>query len=238
MIKEAAVLGLPINFQDICLVYPPKNKDISLIGFNTFMEYVSLLTLTQEDLDDIYIKKNISPTPTPLQYLLMCGDSKEYGEQVKKAFSIFCHCEILPLREKEQLIVGPVAERRIIDNTNFFEFQNAIRTSIGMEEAIKPDPHLHPKIRAMQAKARERDRVKAKQEARKCGYSTMILACCCSDIGITPLNVGELSYAGMNALLKMKNQKNRYDFALSQLLAGADPKKVKPKDWFVDFDKY
>ncbi len=238
MISEGVLLGLPINFQDICLIYPPKNKDISLIGFDVFTKYINLLTFSQEDLDDIYIKKEIKPIPSPFEYILLCSESVEYMSQLKEAFSFFCHSEVLFLSEAKEIIVGPLKEHRTINDMNFFEFQNAIRTCIGIEEVEKPNPHMHPKIRAMKAKARERDRIKAKQEARKCGYSTVMLGCCCSDLGITPLNIGELSYAGMNALMKMKNQKNRYDLSISELLAGADPKKIKPKDWFVDFDKY
>jgi hypothetical protein len=56
----------------------------------------------------------------------------------------------------------------------------------------------------MKAKARERDRVKARQGAKD-GISihTCLVAICCMGIGLTPLNIGEMSYAAIGPLMKM-----------------------------------
>ena len=50
-------------------------------------------------------------------------------------------------------------------------------------------------------------------------------------IGITPLNIGELSYAAVIGLLNRYQEKEQYDLDVDSLLAGADSKKVKPKYW-------
>jgi hypothetical protein len=50
----------------------------------------------------------------------------------------------------------------------------------------------------MKAKARYRDKVKAKQNAKNgiTLFSTMA-SICCMGIGLTPLNIGEMSYVSM-----------------------------------------
>jgi hypothetical protein len=50
-------------------------------------------------------------------------------------------------------------------------------------------------------------------------------------IGITPLNIGELSYASIGPIMDMMQEKEKYDIDVRSLLAGADSKKIKPKYW-------
>jgi hypothetical protein len=89
----------------------------------------------------------------------------------------------------------------------YFDFQNAIRTVVGQKE-IKPpeptDPNEDPRIRAIKEKARRRDAIKAKQNNKDgIALSTSLVAICCMGIGITPLNIGEMSYAAIGPMMNM-----------------------------------
>jgi len=54
----------------------------------------------------------------------------------------------------------------------------------------------------MKAKARYRDKIKAKQNAKKgLNLFSIMTSICCMGIGLNPLNIGEMSYVAMNALL-------------------------------------
>jgi hypothetical protein len=67
-----------------------------------------------------------------------------------------------------------------------------------------PDPNEDPRIARIKAKARERDRLKAKKgTAGGISLHTCLVAICCMGIGITPLNIGEMSYAAIGPLMKM-----------------------------------
>jgi hypothetical protein len=60
----------------------------------------------------------------------------------------------------------------------------------------------------MKEKIRERDRIKAKAAAEGKGgngisLSTSLAAICCMGIGLTPLNIGELSYAAITPIMSM-----------------------------------
>jgi hypothetical protein len=50
-------------------------------------------------------------------------------------------------------------------------------------------------------------------------------------LGITPLNIGEMSYASVGEIMHVMQNKEKYDIDIRSLLAGADSKKIKPKYW-------
>ena len=82
-----------------------------------------------------------------------------------------------------------------------------IREAVGEKQEEPPEPinpNEDPRITAIKAKAKERDRIKAKQNGKNgISLSTSLLAICCSGIGITPLNIGEMSYASIGSIMSM-----------------------------------
>jgi hypothetical protein len=106
---------------------------------------------------------------------------------------------------------------------------------VGSKPVEAPNPNEHPKIRAMKAKARLRDRIKARS-GKGISLSTTLVAICCMGIGITPLNIGEISYGSMYMLTGMYQGKEKYELDIDSLLAGADSKKVKPKYWIKNLN--
>jgi hypothetical protein len=82
-----------------------------------------------------------------------------------------------------------------------------VRVVCGDKETKKPapiDPDEDPRIAEIKRRARERDRIKAKQ-GNKNGISlnTCLVAICCMGIGITPLNIGEISYASVGEIMNV-----------------------------------
>jgi hypothetical protein len=84
-----------------------------------------------------------------------------------------------------------------------------IRIAVGNKPVEAPNPNEHPKIRAMKAKARMRDRIKAKS-GKGLTLEVTLAAICCMGIGITPLNVGEISYGAVHTLMGMYQGKEKY----------------------------
>jgi hypothetical protein len=95
----------------------------------------------------------------------------------------------------------------VLTEENYFDFQNAIRASLDIKPPPPPeipDPDEDPRIAEIKRKARERDRIKAKQKNKDgLQLSTCLAAICCMGIGITPLNIGELSYASIGVIMNM-----------------------------------
>ena len=143
--------------------------------------------------------------------------------------------------EKTIQHIGSLEDLVTLKEEEYFEFQNAIRAAVGdkMVKAPEPiDPNEDPRITRIKAKARERDRIKAKQGSKNgISLSTSMTAICCMGIGITPLNIGEMSYAAISPIMTMMQDKEKYDVDIRSLLAGADSKKIKPKYWIRNSDK-
>ena len=251
MIDERILLGFPIEFKDVCQIYPPKVSDV--VGNKDFMIYQSLFTMTQEDLEDAYGQdERITHIPTPFQYLLMnYYQDPTIREKIHEAFQQFTHEPVTIVPEIEMLLIGKSEEDldpdvdlenpRLLTEENFFDFQNTIRLAMG-DKPIKPpepeDENLDPRIKRYKAKVRASEKLLAKKRAKKGPtLGTLITAICCMGIGLNPLNIGEISYACIHWLIAMEQQKEEYDIDIRALLAGADSKKVKPKYWIKNIDE-
>ena len=253
MIDAASFIGEPTDFMGICLIYPPKIKEMITSG--KFFKYYRFFTFSQEDVAE-EIKKMGLPIDTnvpPLHFLIdICKNDKGFEEAVLTGLEYFLHEKAMILYEQKVILIGEISSEnlsnlenlRLITNNNYFDFQNAIRRSVGFPEEKPPvpiDPDEDPRIRKMKEKIRERDRVKAKKAAEGkadgISLSTSLAAICCMGIGLTPLNIGEMSYAAVAPLTKMMQEKEKYDLDIHSILAGADPKKVKPKYWIREFEK-
>ena len=69
MINEHFFLKLPVNFQNKCVIYPPSVNDV--VSEENFNFYLKLLTISQEEIEDIYNEKGLDEIPmTPIEYLM------------------------------------------------------------------------------------------------------------------------------------------------------------------------
>ena len=250
MINDKVFLGFPIQFKDICKVYPPKVNDV--VGNDDFMIYQSLFVITQEELDEAYLKdENVTRVPTPFQYLLMnYYQDEEMRGKIEEAFTLFVHEPVTIVPEIEMLLIGKNEEElnpdidlenpRLLTKENFFDFQNTIRLAMGMDIIKPPDPeeeNLDPRIKRYKMKVREHEKIINKKKSKTAPtLGTLLAAICCMGIGLNPLNIGEMSYACVQWLIAMYQQNEEYDVDIRALLAGADSKKVKPKYWIKNLE--
>ena len=245
MIDSNAFLGLPFKFKSICKIYPPKIQDI--LTEEDYPVYRKLFLVTQEDIEDEFAENKLpmADIPDPLTYLFQMSMDEKIKKIINDGFQFFIHESVLLLQEQQAIIIGNLQEEltqaksaqdlRIINKENYFDFQNALRRAIG-EKSVEPyNPDENPKVKYFKAKARLRDRVKAKSKDSLTLGSTLA-SICCMGIGITPLNVGELSQAAISVIMRTYQEKNKYDIDIQSLLAGADSKKVKPQFWIRNIE--
>lgn len=244
MTKEKVFLSFPSDFEGKFLVYPPKIKDV--VGNKNFNMYRQLLTLSQEELGDEYLKRKITPIPTPFEYLLSSSyHDKKFEKLTKQAFLFFTKQEVDFLYDEKLILIGNLEEELkraknienliFLDENEYFRFQNKIRESLGEKTINPPDPNEHPRISEMKAKARLRDRIKAKQ-GKGIKLLTSLASICCMEMGINPLNIGEMSYAAISVLMETYQLKEKYLIDIATVQSGADPKKVKPEYWIKNLD--
>ena len=250
MNNPSVFIGAPLKFKDNIQIYPPTVKDV--VTNPHFSQFLKILTISQEDIEDeLQKKEGTKDFPTPFEFLFInCFNNWQFKKIAEQAFEFFLHTEVSFLFEEKILIIGKmenalndISKGRlvVITEDEYFDFQNAIRTVCGESPVSRPvpvDPDEDPRIAAIKAKARARDRIKAKQSG-KGGISlqTCLIAICCMGIGLTPLNIGEMSYAAVGPIMKMSQEKEKYDIDIRSLLAGADSKKIKPKYWIWNTNK-
>ena len=250
MLNPAILIGQPLNFKGKLNIYPPTVKEV--VTNPNFGVLYKLITINQDDIKD-ELKDKLSENekiPTPFEYLLINAQYiKGFSTILRDAFQFFCRVDISFLFEEKKVIIGNIEELvQTITNIEhlteeeFFDFQNIIRCSCGDKPEKPPepiDPNEDPRVLRIKELARYRERVKAKQASKKgngISLSTCLVAICCMGIGVTPLNIGEMSYASVGEIMKVMQNKEKYDIDIRSLLAGADSKKVKPKYWIRNFD--
>jgi predicted nucleic acid-binding Zn-ribbon protein len=243
MINTGFLLGYPVDFKHICMVYPPKVKDI--VTNSNYSICSRLLTFSQEEIEDEYVKAqlDLKELLSPFEYVLNNAyNNPQFKQLLEQAFFLFTHEQIMILFEQKQIVIGDIKEiksvneLRILKEEDYFEFQNLIREAIGGKMIPPPNPNEDPRVKAIKAKARYRDYLKAKQ-GKGLNLKTTLSSICCMGFGLNPLNIGELSYAAIPALIATYQEKEKYELDVDSLLAGADAKKVKPKYWIRNLDE-
>lgn len=248
MLNPTILIGEPLNYKGKINIYPPTVKQV--VTNPNFGIFYKMLTITQEDIRD-EVKERLPAgeiAPTPFEYLILnCQYINGFSTVLRNAFQFFCKTDIGFLFEEKKIVIGNmeelaqtitnVREIKYLTEDDFFDFQNLVRETCGDKPVSPPEPenpNEDPRIAEIKRRARERDRIKAKQQANKkdgISLSTCLVAICCMGIGITPLNIGEMSYASVGEIMKVMQDKEKYDIDIRSLLAGADSKKVKPKYW-------
>ena len=246
MIDTRTFLKIPLNFNDKCKIYPPSIEEV--FSEEKFSIYKNLLCITKEDIQDEFTEKKIEVDhfPLPLEYLLSTSQKSAQVEQIlKQAFRFFLHEEVTFLYDVKVLVIGDLQEEikkiktvhdlKMIKENEFFDLQNLIRISLGEQPIERPVEDEDPRIARLKAKARYRDRIKAKKGvAGGLSFQTVLEALCCMGIGLTPLNIGQLSYASISPLVSRWQLKDKYETDIKSLLAGAKASKVHPIYWIKD----
>lgn len=247
MIDPRTFLGIPIDFKGKCKIHPPLLKDA--LEDEYFGFYRSLLCISQEEIEDESIQKNPDCTNflTPIEYLLAaCYQSPEIKKIMLKGFQLFLGVPVTFMFQLKAILIGDLKEVMkttnslndlvMIKEEDYFDFQNAVRLSLGEKPIDPPNPNEDPRIKRMKAKARYRDKIKAKQGGGL-SLQTSLEAICCMGIGLTPLNIGDVSYAAIGAIIERYQMKEKYDIDIKSLLAGAKANKVNPVYWIKNIDK-
>lgn len=242
MINPSIFIGQPQYFEEKFKIHSPTVNEV--VSNPKFGQYKRILTFSQEELEyelREHLKENPNQkVPTPLEFLLANSyHNAMYKQIVLDSFHFFIGVSPDIDVENKQLKFN-FDEVKILNEDNFFDFQNKIREACGDPPAKKPepdDPNEDPRIKRIKQKARERDILKARKgTSGGISFDIILVAICCMGIGITPLNIGEMSYASIPVIMKMCQEKEKYDLDVKSLLAGADSKKIKPKYWIRNYD--
>ena len=235
------IVGKDSKVIDSCYIYPPSIND-SLLTEN-FSDYVSLLAISQPELED-ELEGKVERVPTPLEYVLTVAyHNKDLEALIKKAFYFFTKKEVSFIYDKKEIWFCNLEDfiqnsksledfNNIIklEENNYLEFQNKLREALGRKKEEPPDPDEDPRVKRIKRKARLRDKIKAKQK-KGLTLEGSLASICCMGMGLNPLNIGDISLASINPLIETYQNKEKYQIDVDSLLAGAKASKVDLQYW-------
>lgn len=236
-------LGCPIPFKDICLVYPLTIKDIAVMGENKYRFLLNLLTMSQEEILNIFEERKVEPPESlnVFEYLLAsCAHDVNFLLDIKKAFFTFIREQVQISLEEGMIIVGDLKDKRIINKENFCEFQNILREQNKIpipEEIPEHENEMQKKFRLKRLALKKAKKKQAlKNEEEIISLKTMMCAFLVFNLG-TWEEMQNLSLYTFYSLLDMAREKEKYEQDIGSILAGADPKKIKLKYWIRNIIK-
>lgn len=213
--------------------------DMLTMGTDTYSARLGLLLMNQDimvsiaedkkkqgiDIDMESIRK-----VHPLEYLLQSADRDEmFLLELQNAFSTFIKEDILFLPKINSVLIGPMAEKRLINKDNFEDFQTILMIQ-NRREVPEPPPENESAIARKMRLAREkREAVKRKQQEKEGG--TQDLADLLEIAKVFGINYKEESIYAFYGLLKRYQLKEKWTQDLQMLCAGGSSEKIQPKYW-------
>lgn len=239
------MLGFPVLFQDVCAVKSPLIKDIAAIGVSNFYRYVSFLTIQKPNEADNQLKEILKPL-SDFEYLVLLSEmDKDTRYIVQSAFQFFTSEKATIVSNPQPMIViGDVAEKRILNETNYYNFSRLILQACAMldsrEDEIElldsDDEHVRAIKLAMLKGRRDREAAKRRQKDANDKGSNLDLTDLIGSLpvgvqGYTLADVGEMTYYAFQDQLKRMGWKEEFSINTRASLAGAKLDKNKLAYW-------
>ena len=245
--------GSPVFIEDICAVFPATLGQIVDEGYDEFQKYLSVLTAvkptTQHDADKELVE--LMEKLTDFQYILLMSNlDPQVHQLMKRGFKFFTHEDAIFSLEPAQIIIGPLAEKHILTEDKFYDFQHLLRRMYFLEvegEEIIIYEDDDPRTKAIKLKMREnREKVrkakakKAKQSGTDMQFSDLIASIPLNNCGLNILNIWDITYYAFHDQLKRMGWRDQFDINQRAALAGAKIQKSQLKHWMrsiADGDK-
>ena len=236
--------GAPVFIDDICAVFPATLGQIVDEGYEEFQKYLSVLTAvkpsTQHDSDQEL--KQLMMKLTDFQYiLLMANLDPQIHSLMKRGFKFFTHEDAIFSMEPAQIIIGPLAEKHLLTEDKFYDFQRLLRRMYFLEtedeEIIiyEDDPEITKRLKMQQRDRREKLRRAKAKEAKQNGtdlkFSDLIASIPLNNCGLNILNIWDITYYAFHDQLKRMGWRDQFNINQQAALAGAKIQKSQLKHW-------
>ena len=235
--------GIPVIYEDICIVKSPFLKDIASEGLDRFYQYLSFMTIKKPSMENEEIKQLLSPL-SDFEYLVLLSQMEvDNHNMISAAFQFFTGDKPTFLTQPTQIVLGDPAEKRILTKDNFLGFSELVALACAMrdpkEDTIQFLDSDTPRVRALKEKMLKgrRDREEAKKKAKKKNgesdieLSDLIASLAIGSNNYNMLNVWDLTYYAFQDQLKRMSWREEFDINTRASLAGAKLDKNKLSHW-------
>lgn len=234
--------GSPVFIGDVCAVYPATLGEIVDIGYDNFQKYLGVLTSEKpskvEDTELNELLKQLSD----FQYLLLMSSlDVTVNTTIKAAFKFFTHQSITIVIDPPSIIIGPLEQKHLLEESNFYDLQRVLRRMYFLEQAgeeiiINEDDspavkQLKLKMRENREKVRRAKAAKASREGSDMKLSDLIGSMTINDCGLNIHNIWDITYYAFHDQLKRMGWRDQFNINQKAALAGAKINKSQLKHW-------
>lgn len=235
--------GLPVFLDDICAIYPATLREIVGVGYSTTMEYISLIMTEKPVIEKKDELSQLLDGLSTFQYFLMMVNlDAEMNQKAKNAFHFFSRENVVFQLDPAQIIIGPLEDKRILDEEGFLEYRRIIKKmyflDLDADEVIIYDDDS-PRVKALKKQRilnRQRlAKAKAKQQHKEgtdIKFSDLVGSVAIgNDCGLHMGNIWELTYYAFHDQLKRMGWREQFNINNRAALAGAKIDKKQLKHW-------
>ena len=236
--------GTPVLLEDICAIFPATLREIAALGYEKFWQYVQVLIMQKpimEGKKDNEMNQLIDSLSDFQYFLMMTSLDTEINQAAREAFRFFTHENVIFSLEPAQIIIGPLEEKHLLLEENFYDFRRILRRmyfiDTDVDEVIIYEDD-DPRVKAMKKqriKNRERvARAKAKQRANEGGdikFSDLVGSVAVGNCGLNISNIWDITYYAFHDQLKRMGWREQFNINNRAALAGAKLKKSQLKHW-------
>lgn len=235
--------GGPVFIEDICAVYSATLGEIVDIGYDKFQQYLSVLTATKPNTvkgDDEL--NQLLESLSDFQYLLlMVSMDAQVNSLVKSAFFFFTHSNATFSLDPPSIMLGPLEEKHILDETHFYDLQRVLKRMYFLEqegEEIIIYDDDSPAVKKLKMKMRENREKVARAKAKKAQIeksdmkmSDLIGSMALNDCNLNISNIWDITYYAFHDQLKRMGWRDQFNINQKAALAGAKINKSQLKHW-------
>ena len=235
--------GGPVFLDDVCAVYSVKLGEIVDVGYEKFQQYLSILTATKPtDLKGDEEFKKMFNELSDFQYLLLLSANDiTINSLLKEALFFFTRSDATIMLAPPQILLGPVEEQHILDESHFYDLQRLLRRMYFLEnegdeiiiydDDLPATKRLKMQMRVNREKVRRAKAAKAAQEKSDLKMSDLIGSITINDCGLNMVNVWDITYYAFHDQLKRMGWRDQFNINQQAALAGAKINKSQLKHW-------
>lgn len=234
-IQAKAYICKPVKLDKVAFIYPRTMADIIEMGFNTYMEYLGLLLMDKQKIQEIIKEKTKEEIPLeqiePLEYLLSCAQhSDNFLLELQNAFFTFLQEEVLLLPDYKAVVVGSPSDKRFITVNNFSKFQEILKIQNRRQVKTAPPQNETEGQKKMRLLRERVEEVKRKQ-AQKNGETETTIIDLLESASVFGIDIEKCSLFAFYGLIGRHQRHEKWLTDIQMICAGADPKEVKTKYW-------
>lgn len=228
----------------VCAIYPPTLREIVDVGYDTFIEYLNVISLdkpiAKKGQSDEFLSV-VSELSIFEYFVFLTQIDATMNKLIRETLHFFLHENVsFSLEPCCQILVGKMDEKRIIDETLFMEMRDIIRQCCWLTDAdsinTTPQEDDSDFVRAL----REQMRVNHEKLARakrvdkngdRVELSDLIASLTVGNCGLNIFNIWDITYYAFHDQLKRMGWHEQFDINNRAAMAGAKMKKQDLKHW-------